>query len=162
MKFWHYAAALLTVFHAETTKTWNNSTPKDVKNEGRPGYVYENTGANDIMSERTSDICARLKRFLQEIGVTSSQNTSKARSADCRLCGPRPFSTPRRNRSDWRAAHTPGFMCTTRAGWRRKRRGPQRRRSALPTTRSLRIASQPRCGGEMSLLIPGAAAAVKH
>src|ERR1019366_2098511 len=77
MKFWRNAAALLMVFHPETTHTGNHSTPKDVKNEGRPGYVDENKGTSDKMSETMSDICARLKRFLQKSGVTSSPNTSK-------------------------------------------------------------------------------------
>src|ERR1035437_9016588 len=77
MKFWRSAAALLTVFHPETTHSGNHSTPKDVKNEGRPGKVYENKGAMDKMSERMSDICARLKPFLQKIGVSSSPNTSE-------------------------------------------------------------------------------------
>jgi hypothetical protein len=40
-------------------------SPKDVKNEGRPGYVYENKGMIDKMSEKYSDISARLKCFLQ-------------------------------------------------------------------------------------------------
>ena len=77
MKFWRNAAALLTVFHPKTTHTGNHSTPKDVKNEGRPGYVYENKGTSDKMSERMSDICARLKPFLPKIGVSSSPITSK-------------------------------------------------------------------------------------
>ena len=77
MKFWRNAAALLMVFHPETTHTGNHSTPKDVKNEGRPGYVYENKWAMDTMPETMSDICARLKLFLQKIGVCSSRNTSK-------------------------------------------------------------------------------------
>src|ERR1039458_4550627 len=42
MKFWRNAAALLSVFHPETTHTGNHSTHKDVKNEGRSDYVYEN------------------------------------------------------------------------------------------------------------------------
>ena len=71
MKFWRNAAALLTVFHPETTHTGNHSTPKDVKNEGRPGYVYENKAAMDTMSETVSAICARFKPFLQKIGVIS-------------------------------------------------------------------------------------------
>src|ERR1039458_7989154 len=77
MKFWRNPAALLTVFHPETTHSGNHSTPKDVKNEGRPGYVAENKGTMDKMSEIMSDICARLKPFLQKIGVSSSQNTCK-------------------------------------------------------------------------------------
>src|SRR5579862_8037588 len=43
MKFWRNAAALLTVFHPEPTHRGNHSTQKDVKNEGRSDYVYENT-----------------------------------------------------------------------------------------------------------------------
>ena len=77
MKFWRNAAALLTVFHPETTHTGNHSNPKDVKNEGRPGKVYENKGPMDKMAETISDICARLKPFLQKIGVSSSPNSSK-------------------------------------------------------------------------------------
>src|ERR1019366_6694858 len=42
MKFWRNAAALLSVFHPETTHTGNHSTHKDVKNEGRSDYIYEN------------------------------------------------------------------------------------------------------------------------
>src|ERR1017187_8583706 len=42
MKFWRNAAALLTLFHPKTTHTGNHSTHKDVKNEGRPDYMYEN------------------------------------------------------------------------------------------------------------------------
>src|ERR1039458_3189063 len=97
MKFWRNAAALLTVFHPETTHTGSHSTPKDVKNEGRSGKVYENKGANDKMSERMSDICARLRPFLQKIGLSSSPNSSKvprtyrtaggAESLLLRLCG---------------------------------------------------------------------------
>src|ERR1017187_804953 len=78
MKFWRNAAALLMVFHPETTHPGNHSTPKDVKNEGRPGYVYENKGPMDKMSETISDICARLKPFLQKIRVSSFPNNCKA------------------------------------------------------------------------------------
>src|ERR1035441_2679336 len=77
MKFWRNAAALLMVFHPEITHTGSHSTPKDVKNEGRPGKVYENNETMDKMSEIISDICARLKPFLQKIGVSSSPNSSK-------------------------------------------------------------------------------------
>ena len=77
MKFWRNAAALFTVFHPETTHTESHSNPKDVKNEGRPGYVDENKGTSDKMSEIISDICARLEPFLQKIGLSSSPNTSK-------------------------------------------------------------------------------------
>src|ERR1039458_9000960 len=97
MKFWRNAAALLTVFHPETTHTGNHSTPKDVKNEGRPGKVYENKGAMGKMSETISDICARLKPFLQKIGVSSSPNTSKLprtyRTAGGAECLSRGFSS---------------------------------------------------------------------
>jgi tetratricopeptide (TPR) repeat protein len=72
MKFWRNAAALLIVFHPKRTHTGNHSTPKDVKNEGRPGKVYENKGSRGKMSETISDICARLKPFLQKIGLSSS------------------------------------------------------------------------------------------
>jgi hypothetical protein len=41
----------LTVFHPKTTHTGNHSTPKDVKNEGRSNYVYENKWEMDKMSE---------------------------------------------------------------------------------------------------------------
>ena len=78
MKFWRNAAALLTVFHPKTTHTGNHSTPKDVKNEGRPGKVYENKGQRDKMPEIISDICARLKPFLQKIAVSSFPNNCKA------------------------------------------------------------------------------------
>src|ERR1039458_1015089 len=80
MKFWRNAAALLTVFHPETTHTGNHSTRKDVKNDGRPGYVYENKRAMDKMPETISAICARLKPFLQKIRVSeqgSSPNNGK-------------------------------------------------------------------------------------
>jgi hypothetical protein len=77
MKFWRNAAALLTVFHPETTHTGNHSTPKDVKNEGRPGYVYENKRVIDKMPETISDIFARLKPFLQKIGVSPFPNNRK-------------------------------------------------------------------------------------
>src|ERR1019366_9733932 len=77
MKFWRNAAALLTVFHPETTHTGSHSNPKDVKNEGRPGYVYENKGEMDKMSETISGICAWSKPFLQKIGVSSCPNSSK-------------------------------------------------------------------------------------
>src|ERR1035437_9072607 len=97
MKYWRNAAALLTVYHPETTHCGNHCTPKDIKNEGRSGKVYENKGAMDKMSERMSAICAGLKPFLQKIGVSSSQNTSKvprtyrtaggAESLVLRLCG---------------------------------------------------------------------------
>src|ERR1039458_7962175 len=86
MKFWRNAAALLTVFHPKTTHTGNHSTPKDVKNEGRPGYVYENKVAMDKMPEIISAICARLKPFLQKIGVRSAAKTQSA---------PRPPLPPR-------------------------------------------------------------------
>src|ERR1019366_2589641 len=96
MKFWRNAAALLTVFHPETTHTGSHSTPKDVKNEGRPGYVDENKGTSDKMSETISDICARLNPFSQKIGVSSPPNGSKvprsyrtaggAESLNLRLC----------------------------------------------------------------------------
>jgi hypothetical protein len=41
---------------------WN---PKDVKNEDRPGYVYESTGDGDKMPDNFSDNCDRLSRILQ-------------------------------------------------------------------------------------------------
>src|ERR1039458_9928845 len=77
MKFWRNAAALPMVFHPKTTHCGNHSTPKDVKNEGRPGKVYENKGPMDKMSETISDSYARLERFLQKIGVSSSPNSSR-------------------------------------------------------------------------------------
>ena len=77
MKFWRNAAALLTVFHPETTHTGNHSTPKDVKNEGRSGNVDENKGTMDKMPEKMSDICARSKPFLQKTGVSSTPNNRK-------------------------------------------------------------------------------------
>jgi hypothetical protein len=86
MKFWRNAAALLTVFHPETTHTGNHSTPKDVKNEGRPGKVYENKGARDKMPEIISGICARLEPFLQKIRVSSSPNSSKVPRSSTRAC----------------------------------------------------------------------------
>ena len=79
MKFWRNPAALLMVFHPETTHTGNHSTPKDVKNEGRPGYVYENKVMMDKMSEIISDICARLKPLLQKMGVCSARIAAKFR-----------------------------------------------------------------------------------
>src|ERR1039458_5475168 len=88
MKFWRNAAALLMVFHPETTHPGNHSTPKDVKNEGRPGKVYENKGASDTMSEIISAICTRLKPFLQKIRVSSSLNDRKV---------PRTYRTGRRS-----------------------------------------------------------------
>jgi hypothetical protein len=42
MKFWRNAAALLMVSHPETTHRGSHSTHKDVKNEGRSDYMYEN------------------------------------------------------------------------------------------------------------------------
>src|ERR1017187_9486735 len=108
MKFWRNEAALLIVFHPETTHTGNHSTPKDVKNEGRPGKVYENKGQRDKMPEIISDICARLKPFLQKIGVNSFPNSSKV---------PRTYRTgggtesPTRSRSSTRA-------CPTARAWR--------------------------------------------
>jgi hypothetical protein len=51
MKLWRNAAALLTVFHPKTTHTGNHSTPRDVKNEGRSDYVYDNKWETDKMSE---------------------------------------------------------------------------------------------------------------
>src|ERR1035438_8448151 len=86
MKFWRNAAALLMVFHPETTHTGSHSTPKDVKNEGRPGYVYENKGTMDKMPETISDICARSEPFLQKIGVSLSPNTSKVPRSSTRAC----------------------------------------------------------------------------
>src|ERR1019366_3102895 len=79
MKFWCNAAARLMVFHPKTTHTGSHSTPKDVKNEGRPGYVYENKGTTDKMSEIISAICARLKPLLQKIGVCSTRIAAKFR-----------------------------------------------------------------------------------
>ena len=43
------------------------ATPKDVKNEGRSGNVYENKGSDDQLSESFSGICARSKLILQKI-----------------------------------------------------------------------------------------------
>jgi hypothetical protein len=79
MKFRRNAAALLMVFHPKTTHTESHSNPKDVKNEGRPGKVYENKGQKDKMSETISDIYARLKPFLQKIGLSSSRFVAKFR-----------------------------------------------------------------------------------
>src|ERR1035441_3025521 len=108
MKFWRNAAGLLTVFYPETTHTGNHSNPKDVKNEGRPGKVYENKGPMDKMSETISAICARLEPFLQKMGVSSFPNSSKV---------PRTYRTaggaesPTRSRSSTRA-------CPTARAWR--------------------------------------------
>jgi hypothetical protein len=33
-------------------------TPRDVKNEGRPGYVYENKGEGDKMDDNGADFLA--------------------------------------------------------------------------------------------------------
>jgi hypothetical protein len=41
--------------------------PKDVKNEGRSGNVYENKGSIDRLSEEMSGICAWSKPILQKI-----------------------------------------------------------------------------------------------
>src|ERR1019366_1621475 len=88
MKFWRNAAALLTVFHPQTTHCGNHSIPKDVKNEGRPGYVDENKWTMDKMPERISGICARLRPFLQKTGVSSSPNNSKVHAEEGRRLRP--------------------------------------------------------------------------
>jgi hypothetical protein len=73
MKFWRNAAALLTVFHPETTHTGSHSTPKDVKNEGRSGYVHENTGNDDKMSGYKTGFCTKMhpwrKNRQQSVGI---------------------------------------------------------------------------------------------
>ncbi|HXW13953.1 MAG TPA: hypothetical protein VEN79_05535, partial [Terriglobia bacterium] len=43
------------------------ASPKDVKNEGRSGNVYENKESDDQLSESFSGICARSKLILQKI-----------------------------------------------------------------------------------------------
>jgi hypothetical protein len=35
-------------------------TLRDVKNEGRPGYVYENTGNDDKMSSEKNGFCTKM------------------------------------------------------------------------------------------------------
>jgi hypothetical protein len=40
--------------------------PKDVKNKGRSGNVYENKGSNDKMTDTVSGICAWLSVVLQK------------------------------------------------------------------------------------------------
>src|ERR1035437_4489164 len=112
MKLWPNAAALLTVFHPKTTHSGNHSTRKDVKNEGRSEYVDENKRTRDTMSETISDICARLKRFLQKIGVSSSPNSSKVPRSSTLACPTarghepggieRPVSESRQSQQDWR------------------------------------------------------------
>ena len=41
--------------------------PKDVKNEGRPGNVYENKGSTDTMTENYSGFCAWSAPFLPKL-----------------------------------------------------------------------------------------------
>ena len=42
---------------------------KDVKNEGRTDYVYENEGTNDNLPDGTHDICAGRSLFYTEMHV---------------------------------------------------------------------------------------------
>jgi len=44
----------------------NPPLPKDVKNEGRSGNVYENKGSSDKLPEVIAGICAQLKPFFFE------------------------------------------------------------------------------------------------
>jgi hypothetical protein len=129
MKFWRNAAALLTVFHPKTTHTGSHSTPKDVKNDDRPGNVYENKGTSDTMSETISAICARLKRFLQKIGVSSSPNSSKVPRSSTLACPTarghepggieRPVSESRQSQQDWRTILRDFVAATAPSDYRR-------------------------------------------
>src|SRR5579862_1131849 len=60
MKFWRNAAALLTVFHPEPTHRGNHSTHKDVKNEGRSDYVYENTERATKCHAKNAAFCTKM------------------------------------------------------------------------------------------------------
>jgi hypothetical protein len=40
--------------------------PKDVKNEGRSGNVYENKGPDDKLPDEVSGFCAQLRPILQK------------------------------------------------------------------------------------------------
>ena len=46
--------------------TPEEATPKDVKNEGRSGDVYENKGTSDTMSDMEMGILAEIARILQK------------------------------------------------------------------------------------------------
>ena len=48
----------------EKSRGGEPSTPKDVKNEGRSGNVYENKGPSDTLPDTKGDICARLHVIL--------------------------------------------------------------------------------------------------
>ena len=47
--------------------------PRDVKNEGRTDYVYENKQEHDKMSCEKSDIYVEVKRILQKTAGSTSQ-----------------------------------------------------------------------------------------
>src|ERR1035441_663226 len=61
-------------------------SPKDVKNEGRSGNLYENKGSIDIMSEQDSGISARLRRSLPTLSGLSTHLVPIGRSLPWVLC----------------------------------------------------------------------------
>jgi len=67
MKLRRDPATRLTPLDPNKNPSGNHSTPKDVKNEGRSGNVYENKWSRDKMPEKMSDICARSAAFSQII-----------------------------------------------------------------------------------------------
>jgi len=46
---------------------WGAAPPKDVKNADRPGYMYENKGTNDKMTDAKDDIFTQSARILQKL-----------------------------------------------------------------------------------------------
>ena len=55
-----------TAVSGQKVRQKSGLSQKDVKNEGRPGNVYENKGTNDKMPEIKPDICAWSDEFLQK------------------------------------------------------------------------------------------------
>jgi hypothetical protein len=60
---WRFRYAL----YKQKVITGTPPPPKDVKNEGRSGKVYENKGSPDKMPDEKSGICAQLNPVLQKI-----------------------------------------------------------------------------------------------
>jgi hypothetical protein len=50
---------------------------KDVKNEGRPGYVYENKGMSDKLSDNISDVSAWSEGILQKRAALDRHSRAK-------------------------------------------------------------------------------------
>ena len=66
------------------------ATPKDVKNEGRSGNVYENKGSSDTMTDNISGFCAWLHAILHKNTRILQKPASFCHFSNPETCNDRP------------------------------------------------------------------------